>query len=191
MASEQTDVAYEMASAWNRVHPGGSTADPVDMWPYCQILAEPGLIVGQQEDLAAISIGPFRVAVARNENATRDFIEVLFPSALAALPTTQPLTAAVSGALSAVCLTFVKLLDRGVVFSRSPEDQKRWTVLIHILNCNGNGTFPTLCEVIGQVAEETKWNIRPADAEKAVTWLMDRGLVVNATQVPGGLEARI
>jgi hypothetical protein len=191
ISPNRPDVASVMADTWNQANGQSCPADPVDMWPCCQILAEAGLVIGQQEDLAAIAIGPFRFATVRNENPTRDFVEVLFPAAVAALPASRPVVAAVSGVLSAACLVFVKLLDRGVVFHRTPEDVERWTVLMQIANCNANGAFPTICDVINETARATSWNIRPAAAEDAVAWLKERGLVSATLRATGGLEAGV
>jgi hypothetical protein len=93
-----------MAASWNQEH-GIATATPVDMWPCCQILAEWGFVVGQQEDLSAVALGPFKIAAARNDAAVRDFVEALFPAApdgTAAITLTARLPAAESLIVTAV-----------------------------------------------------------------------------------------
>ena len=80
MADAGPDVASQLAAAWNRVRAADGQAEPVDIWPCCQILAAAGLLQGQERDLSAIELGPFRIAVTGRGNATRDFVEVLFPA---------------------------------------------------------------------------------------------------------------
>lgn len=201
MPPSPSDVAYEMATAWNRICKNTELADELDVWPCCQILAAAGVVIGQEEALAAIEIGPFRIAVAPSEHATRDFIEVLFPAAVASLPTGQPLMGAVSGALSAACLTFLKLLERSITFGRSNVDVQRWTVLMHIKNCNTNGICPTTCDAIDAVAYLTEWDIRPNAAEAAIEWLLGPSdeagrrsasiALVRRNMPAGGLEALV
>jgi hypothetical protein len=172
MREHSIDVAHQMATAWNRTHGEREFADAVDYWPCCQILAAGGVIVGQEQNLAAVELGPFRIALTRRQHATRDFIEVLFPATVAAIPAGQPLLGAVSGALSAACLTFLKLLERSVVFSRSEVDVQRWIVLMYVKNRNAEGIYPTICEVVNAVARLTDWDIRADAVESSVEWLI-------------------
>jgi hypothetical protein len=200
VADAVSDVASQLATVWNRARAADGQAQAVDVWPCCQILAAAGLLQGQERDLAAIEIGPFRIAVTGRANATRDFIEVLFPAAVSALPAGQPLMGALSGALSAACLTFIKLLERSIVFGRSEADRQRWIVLIHIKNCNAHGVFPTICDVIDLVTRASKWDIRPSAVESSIAWLMgngDKGMsgrraqLVRLSSANGGLESLV
>ena len=189
MPDTEGDVAAAMAASWNQGH-GIATATPVDMWPCCQILAESGFVVGQQEDLSAISLGPFKIAAARNEAAVRDFVEALFPAAVAALPSSTPLASAVTGGLTAVCLIFVKLIDRGVIFTRSPEDRLRWAVLMEIAARNHDDPPATLKGLTGNAVLAAQDGTSAGDVREAVHWLLDRGLIARSHK-SGGLEARI
>jgi hypothetical protein len=200
VANAVPDVASQLAAAWNRFRAVDGEAEPVDVWPCCQILAEAGVLRGQERDLAAIELGPFRIAVTSRANATRDFVEVLFPAAVAALPTGQPLLGAVSGALSAACLTFIKLLERTVVFGRSETDRQRWIVLMHIKNCNASGVSPTMCNVIDLAARSSQWDIRPNAVESSIRWLLgnagtassaQRMQLVRLNSTNGGLESLV
>jgi hypothetical protein len=182
------DVAAAMAASWNQRH--GTTATPVDMWPCCQLLAESGFVVGQQEDLSAISLGPFKIAAARNEAAVRDFVEALFPAAVASLPSSTPLASAVTGGLTAVCLIFVKLIDRGVIFTRSPEDRLRWAVLMEIAAHNREDPPATLNGLTENAVLAAQDGASAGDVRDAVRWLLDRGLIARSDK-SGGLEARI
>jgi hypothetical protein len=161
------------------------------MWPCCQILAESGLVVGQQEELSAVSLGPFKVATARNEAPVRDFVEALFPAAVAALPSSTPLASATTGTLTAACLLFVKLLDRGVIFTRRPEDRLRWAVLMDIAGRSRVHAHPTSKDVVSNGALRTQTGASAAEVRAAIDWLVGRGLIVHPAQEPGRLEARI
>lgn len=200
MADGIADVASQLAAAWNRARAADGQAAPVDVWPCCQILAAAGLLHGQERDLAAIELGPFRIAVTGRANATRDFIEVLFPAAVAALPTGQPLMGAVTGSLSAACLTFIKLLERTIVFGRSEVDRQRWIVLMHIKNCNAYCMFPTICDVTDLVTRASQWDIRPNAVESSIAWLVGNGdgersgrreQLVRLNSATGGLESLV
>lgn len=200
MADAGPDVASQLAAAWNRARAVDGQAEPADVWPCCQILAAAGLLQGQERDLAAIELGPFRIAITGRANATRDFVEVLFPSAVAALPTGQPLMGAVSGALSAACLTFIKLLERTIVFGRSEADRQRWVVLMHIKICNSCGMLPTICDVIDLVTRASQWDIRPNAVESSIAWLLGTGdreppgpraQLVRLNSANGGLESLV
>jgi hypothetical protein len=160
------------------------------MWPCCQILAESGFVVGQQEDLSAVPLGPFKIAAARNEAAVRDFVEALFPAAVASLPSSTPMASAVTGGLTAVCLMFVKLIDRGVIFTRSPEDKLRWAVLMEIAARNHQDPPLTLRGLTKNAVLAAQNGTSAADVRKAVDWLLDRGLIARSHE-SGGLEARI
>lgn len=188
MPDAAADVAAMMATSWNEAH-RLSPAAPLDMWPCCQILAESGYVVGQQEDLSAVTLGPFKVAVARNENAVKDFLEALFPAVAASLPSSTPLASAVSGGLTAACLLFVKLLDRGVVFTSRPVDKLRWAVLMDIAARNADSAYPAVAEIAGGAAVAAAGEASAADTRAAVEWLLQRGLIAHSPRVPGGLEA--
>ena len=188
MPNSEGDVAAAMAASWNQDR-GIDTATPVDMWPCCQILAESGFVVGQQEDLSAIPLGPFKIAAARNEGAVKDFVEALFPAAVASLPSSTPLASGVTGGLTAVCLIFVKLIDRGVVFTRTPEDRLRWAVLMEIAARTREGSPPSFLS-LSTNAVLTQNGASPAEMRKTVDWLLDRGLIARSHK-SGRLEARI
>lgn len=189
MPDTEGDVAAALAVSWNQDH-GIDTATPVDMWPCCQVLAESGFVVGQQEDLAAISLGPFKIAAARNEAAVKDFVEALFPAAVASLPASTPLASAVTGGLTAVCLIFVKLIDRGVVFTRSTEDRLRWAVLVEIAAHTHEDPPATLHGLTKNAVLTAPDGTSAANVREAVDWLFDRGLIARSRK-SGGLEARI
>lgn len=189
MPDTEGDVAAAMAASWNQGH-GVATATPADMWPCCQILAESGLVVGQQEDLSAISLGPFKIAAARNEAAVKDFVEALFPAAVASLPSSTPLASSVTGGLTAVCLIFVKLIDRGVIFTRGPQDRLRWAVLMEIAARNHKDSPLTLHGLTKTTVHTAQDGTSAADVREAVDWLLDRGLIARSRK-SGGLEARI
>jgi hypothetical protein len=200
MPNVSPDVALQMAASWNQIQGNSDLAQAIDVWPCCQILAQAGVIVGQERDLAAMELGPFRIAVTSSASATRDFIEVLFPAVVASLPTGQPLMGAVSGMLSAACLTFVKLLERTIVFGRSTVDLERWTVLMYIKSCNETGVSPTICEVMHSVARRTQWEIRPKAVEMSIAWLTENGdnrgqksrsQLVQLDMATGGLESLV
>jgi hypothetical protein len=178
-----------MAASWNQRH-GIATATPVDLWPCCQILAESGFVVGQQEDLSAISLGPFKIAAARNEAAVKDFVEALFPAAVASLPSSTPLASAVTGGLTAVCLIFVKLMDRGVIFTRSPQDRLRWAVLMEIADRSHEDPPLSLHSLTKNAVQTAEDGTSAADVREAVDWLLDRELIARSHK-SGGLEARI
>lgn len=161
------------------------------MWPCCQILAESGFVVGQQEELSAVSLGPFKVATARNEAPVRDFVEALFPAAVAALPSSTPLASATTGILTAACLLFVKLLDRGVIFTRRQEDRLRWAVLMDIAVRNREDAHPTSHDVVSNEALLTRTGASAAEVRAAIDWLLGHELIVHPLQEPGRLEAHI
>lgn len=187
---DEADVAALMAAAWNQAH-GAATAAPLDMWPCCQVLARSGLVTGQQEDLSAISLGPFKVAAARNEAPVRDFVEALFPAAVAALPSSTPLASATAGMLTAACLLFVKLLDRGVIFTRRQEDRLRWAVLMAIADSTSEDAHLTTHYLASNKALRAGTGASAADVHAAIDWLLGRGLVAHLPQNPDRLEARI
>lgn len=169
MPGTDGDVAAAMAASWNQAH-GIVAATAVDMWPCCQVLVESSLVVGQQEDLSAISLGPFKIAAARNEAAVRDFVEALFPAAVASLPSSTPVASAVTGGLTAACLIFVKLIDRGVIFTRSPEDRLRWAVLMEIVARNHEGLRLTPHGLTKNAGLTVKEGATAADVRTAVEW---------------------
>jgi hypothetical protein len=188
---QEGDVAATLADSWNENCGASHEATAVDMWPCCQILAESWLIIGQQEDLAAISIGPFKIATAKNENAVRDFLEALFPATVASLPATSVLSSAVNGVLTGTCLLFVKLLDRGVIFGRSLEDRQRWAILAYIANCNTDSIYPERGSLIKNPALTINDSASTGNTNEAIDWLFARGLIAFSQHSAGGLEARI
>lgn len=189
------DLAESLAADWNRY---SGSRDPVvaeDFWPLCGLLQEEGLLVGSNERLATVRIGPFRLAHTRYENATRDFIEVLVPATLAGMVDGRLVHGTLSAALIAAGNTFIQLLRRGVSFSRRPEDKLRWTVLFYVKKENASLHFPTR-EQVGQqfsssshqnVNEVIEWLIGP----NAKTLLGDSPIPLLQARDDGGLEALV
>lgn len=136
------DVAESWAADWNRRGESQELAVAEDFWPLCGLLHEEGLLVGSDERLATVRIGPFRVAHTRYESATRDFVEVLVPATLAGITDGRLIHGVLSGVLVAAGNTFIQLLRRGVSFSRGPEDKMRWIVVLHVKAENERSCFP-------------------------------------------------
>lgn len=172
MVNVTDDVAEQFASYWNLLR--DDDALPADFWPCCRILEDDGLVIAPEERLAAISVGPFKIAVQRPDNPVRDFIEILFPSVVASIPAGETVTGAVSGALSAACTCFVKLLQHGVVFGRSEPDQLRWNVLLFIRRMNAIGIWPTRDDVASAFSSGTAsiaFKPTEPDVRWAIAWL--------------------
>lgn len=172
MSFPEPDVAQQIADSWARVR--GIVAPPDDFWACCQVLADGGLLIGQQQDLAAISLGPFKLATSKFATPAREFVEVLIPGVIGSLPAGATAAGAAAGVLTAAATCLIKLLNEGVVFRSTPDDVLRWTVLVFIKNCNDNGVEPTRAEVLAYFRSSGSpagWVDEEIDT--AVTWLLD------------------
>lgn len=188
------DTAEDLAAAWNSQAGEYQTAEAVDFWPICQLLADEGLLETDEEKLATVKVGPFRLAQTKYECATQDFVGVLVPATIAGMANGQTLHAAVTGVLTGACNTFLQLLRRGVVFGGSPADQIRWLVLLYVKRKNSENVFPTNIEVVR--------SLKPShpNVEDALEWLttpsatpLSRGtkLALITNRHDGGLEALV
>ncbi len=188
------DVAESLAADLNKCSGFQEPALVEDFWPLCGLLQEEGLLVGSDERLATVGIGPFRLAHTRYENATRDFVEVLVPATLAGMADGRLIHGTLSGVLIAAGNTFIQLLRRGVSFSRRPEDKLRWTVLLYIKRENSRSHFPSREQAIQQLSplcqnvdEVVEWllgsNAKPFIGDSPVQLLRARN--------DGGLEALV
>lgn len=188
------DVAESLAANWNRRSESPELAIAEDFWPLCGLLQEEGLLVGSDERLATIRIGPFRVAHTRYENATMDFIEVLVPTTLAGVADGRLIHGVLSGALVAAGNTFIQLLRRGVSFSRRSEDKMRWIVLLYIKSENTRLHSPTREQIVQHfslqyqnVGEVVEWLIGP----NAKPFTGDSPIALLRARDDGGLEALV
>jgi hypothetical protein len=188
------DLAESLAADWNRRSGARELAVAEDFWPLCGLLQEEGLLIGSDERLATVKIGPFRVAHTRYENATRDFVEVLVPTTLAGMADGHLIHGTLSGALVAAGNTFIQLLRRGVSFSRRPEDKLRWTILLHVKTENDRSLFPTREQIVQQfsapcqnINEIVEWLIGP----NARTFMGDNLIALLRPRDDGGLEALV
>ncbi|MFI9536819.1 hypothetical protein ACIG56_26660 [Nocardia fusca] len=172
MSVPEPDVAQQIADSWARVR--GTVAPPEDFWACCQVLADGGLLIGQQQDLAAISLGPFKLATSKFGTPAREFVEVLIPGVIGSLPAGATGAGAATGALTAAATCLIKLLNEGVVFRSTPDDVLRWAVLVFIKSSNDDGVEPTRAEVLAYFrssGSSAGW--ADEEVETAVTWLLD------------------
>lgn len=198
MIDPDADVADIFAATWNSVNDGDAVA--ADFWPCCRVLAQAGLLVAQETNLSAVSIGPFHLALPQENHALVDFVEVLFPSVIAGVAYGHPLPGAVSGVLSGACATFVKLGRQGTVFGRAEPDRVRWAVLMTVSEANGRQARPTSQQVIDALAEDGSAVWPSASVQQALDWLTgaETGAIGRRPHAPlivreadGGLVARI
>ena len=165
MSDTDPDIAAIFATEWNSVSHDHATA--ADFWPCCRVLAEAGLLVAQETNLTAVSIGPFHYAASDDNRPVIDFVEVLVPSVIASVATGQALSGTVSGVLTAACTVFVKLCRQGVFFGRSETDRLRWDVLIMVRNANSQNYRPSEDAVAAQFVHHPSRDAVP----DAIRWL--------------------
>lgn len=187
---DEEDVAAVFATAWNARHT--DQAQPADFWPCCRIMAEAGLLVPDETNLTAVSIGPFRLAVPKDNRPVVDFVEVLFPSVAASAAMGQPVTGAVSGVLTAACTTFVKLYRQGTVFGRSARDRLRWNVLMAVRDDNARAVDPST-EVVVATVRERSGTTPPTDTavRDAIDWLLGSQPPLLVRLDDGGLRTTV
>ncbi|MEZ7129789.1 hypothetical protein ACBR40_31020 [Nonomuraea sp. AD125B] len=157
------DLGSGLADRWNDLRDDPSAA-PADFAPVLRILADAGLVKGDEEALTTLQVGPFRVAATPYETATKDFVDVLLPSLIVGLGDGMPVHGAVAGTLAGATRCFINALRCGVVFGRSPVDRLRWAVLMHIKQRR-----PTVAETAAAFGEEP--------VTEAVAWLEAASLI--------------
>ncbi|MGP3921249.1 hypothetical protein [Nonomuraea sp. 10N515B] len=150
------DLGSVLADGWNDTHDGPS-ATAADFAPVLRILADAGLVRGNEEPLTTLQVGPFRIAATPYETATNDFIDVLLPSLIVGLADGIPVHGAVAGTLAGATRCFINVLRCGVIFGRSPADRLRWAVLMHIKQRRPNMAQMTLAFPEEQIAETIAW----------------------------------
>ncbi|MFF0493450.1 hypothetical protein ACFYTQ_30900 [Nocardia sp. NPDC004068] len=170
MTGPSNDVARYLAEEWQEVTGSGVAAE--DFWLCCQTLTERGLLIGQQRDLAAVAIGPFRIAISKYSAPVRDFVEALVPSMAASLPAGTAAATAVSGISAAAATCLVELLDRGVVFGRSAEDRLRWSILMYVKASGDAGRPPSRSDVLVHFRRLRVEHDGSEEVEAALLWLL-------------------
>lgn len=188
------DVAESLAADWNRRSESQELVVAEDFWPLCGLLQEEGLLVGSDERLATVRLGPFRVAHTEYENPTRDFVEVLVPTTLAGMADGRLIHGVLSGALVAAGHTFIQLLRRGVSFGRGSEDKMRWIVLLYVKTENARSHFPVREQIVQQFSAQyqnvdvvVEWLIGP----NAKPFMGDSPIALLCARDDGGLEALV
>jgi hypothetical protein len=169
-AAEGADVATLFADHWNRIH--GDHLVAAEFWPCCRVLAEADLLAPQETQLTALSIGPFRLAVSKDNQPVIDFIEVLFPAVVVSSVTGQGVTGAVSGVLTAACTVFVKLYRQGTVFGRGDDDRLRWEVLMAVRAANDQNVRPSQDAVVAVFTRRSHEPSSESEVNDAIAWLL-------------------
>ncbi|MGW6500506.1 hypothetical protein [Nonomuraea angiospora] len=150
------DLGAALADRWNDTR-DGQPATAADFAPVLRILADAGLVRGDEEPLTTLQVGPFRIAATPYETAANDFVDVLLPSLIVGLADGLPAHAAVAGTLAGATRCFINVLRCGVVFGRSPADRLRWAVLMHIKQRRPNMAQLALAFPEEQLAETVAW----------------------------------
>lgn len=193
------DLATGLAARCNGVGEASEPAAPEDFWPLLRQLSDAGLVVGSEEPLATVQLGPFRLAQTPYREATRDFLDILLPALVVGHAQGIPMRLAVAGVLTAGTHAFLELLRRGVAFGRSPEDRLRWEVLVHIKERGAAGRDPTVDEVVTSMTRDGPGTGRSAgEVRAAVDWLLGTGETggttrpaLLATDGDGGLRSLV
>ena len=172
-----TDIAATFAETWNSVNADKAIA--ADFWPCCRVLAGAQLLAAQETKLTAVSIGPFRLAVPKEDSPVVDFVEVLFPSTVASAATGQVVQGAVAGVLTAACTVFVKLYRKGTVFGRGEDDRLRWDVLMTVRNDNARTIRPSRQAVVETLARYPDTRVHDA-----MDWLLGVDTSENGPRSP-------
>lgn len=168
-ADATPDVAAAMAAAWNRC--SDATVVVTDFWPCCQVLADAGVVQGDEASLGVAALGPYKIAYTAYTEAADDFISTLFPAAMVGIAAGHPESGAATGFFSGLCRCFVGLLRRGVVFGRCEPDVTRWLVLAEVRSENAQGLFPTRDDLLDRVRGADGQLLPPSSVSDAVDWL--------------------
>lgn len=135
-------VDTRIAAAWNRA--SATHLDVSAFWPVCRDLRAAGLCLANDEDLAAIEIGPFRLA---SPAVTADIdlvVDILVPAAAThAITGAGGPEALVIGTLTGI----VKVFCRAVRSTRMIRDPLAWQVLCYVKSANGQYLAPSLDDI--------------------------------------------
>lgn len=177
----RVDVAQQMLDSIRRAGAISDDAiDVTDLWPACTVLAEAGLLLGDEAKLGAVRIGPFRMAATRYQHAVLDLIDILLPAGVVAIGTGAPKTGALTGIVRLVCKAFTDMLRRGVVFGRTEADKYRFQVLLVVDSLSEAGAV-SADDIASQLKAAGSHLSRPA-IEEALEWLQQAKSVTGETQ---------
>lgn len=125
----------------------GEEVFPEQLWPLCRVLAKEGLALSNNEEVAAIQIGPFRAAtLAGRADAIECFVESLFPTAVEFLMTGGDLKSFINGSLTFATELFCACWRKGTLV----RDEFAWKILISIKQENREGRSPTISQIVAK-----------------------------------------
>lgn len=188
----EKSVDVILSSTWNGLFGQVEKSIPEHMWVACRVLSAAGFVKGNRESVAALEIGPFRIAtVAEYEDFLENLLKNVVPSILRMFCSGLTLKNAVGGVL----VTLFSMVRTVANCSVRISDPKEWTVLLHIKSENQKGHLPSEEEVLGVLtsnnlisAEDVKEAIERLSVVKSIAGGEDVYLIV--PHLNGRLECR-
>lgn len=133
-----------LSVTWNKTNVSEQIIEE-NLWDFCRLFEEKGLLVGDDASISAISIGPFRIASTvelKKKDMLVNFLEITVPaifSKVNALTFEQ----AYSLYLLPIALLFINLSEQCCFI----KDTLQWEVLMFIKRQNQNNIYPTVGEI--------------------------------------------
>lgn len=182
-----------LSDLWNETMAGHERCRPEAMWEACRVLVSNGWATANEESVAMLEIGPFKLAA---DPAIEDFASAIMtaviPSALRMFASGMS-PAAAAGAILVPLFALAKAVGEAAV--RVP-DAFCWNILLWIRKENERGYQPTIEDVTRELASRDG-TITRLDVENAVRELEDASSVIGDKHVAlvlrhlnGGLESR-
>ena len=140
------DVGETLAKALTHTL-GRELVSGQDLWPALGVLADAGLLRGDNTLLGAVRLGPFRIAQPR-QYPTTFFVESMLPALIAGSLVADPGVGAITAVATACCHAFVHLCNSTVRFKNTRKDRVRWFVLMLIDALSIGGRGPSLDELL-------------------------------------------
>ena len=167
MAGVDDDIAEGLAAAWQAA--GGGAVSAEVFVPFCELLCDAGLALGDESLLGARRLGPFRIANTPYRGAVEDFLKTLIPATMVGAAAGTPIGGALTGMLTGACRCFIELLRRGVVLRDTPDDRMRWEVLMYVRGQNARGVYPSLEDITVTLGGDSETD--RAAVVDALAWL--------------------
>jgi hypothetical protein len=126
------------ADTWNSTDSPQKCA-PEHFWPFCRMLSNAGILAGNEQDVAALEIGPFKIVKAYEDDER--VLRILFET-LPAIIDVFSGNATLERFVAEVLPVLSEITTHVVQKSARITDPLEWWILTKIRMLNKNGVYP-------------------------------------------------
>jgi len=183
-----------LSDLWNETMAGHDRCRPETMWEVCRVLVNHGWATANEESVAMLEIGPFKLAGNPEVEAfVSVIITAVIPSVLKTFASGMS-PAAAAGSILVPLFALAKAVGEAAV---KVPDALCWNVLLWVRQENERGYQPTIEDVATELASRdgtiTQLDVENAvrELEDASSIIGDKHIVLISQHLNGRLESRV